>query len=350
MFSLDNQRFIKSLDKKNLASVIEQWPNYSLKILEKAQKELSIPQNWVNKGKNVCFYKIIVNGMGGSGIVGDVAKLVANPRLPFIVFKNNKIDSVLDENTLFIPISFSGNTNEVLICLKMALSKKAKIFIITSNGKLLKLAKTKKIPFFQIKHPGPPRLALGPQLVPLLILLEKLHLFQSNHLIPVLKKNYQVNKKFSPPVLSKKNLAKQIAFTLFNYLPIIATSSKEKVLGERWMTQFHENSKNFAFNCQWPEIFHNLVEANLPQSIKEKLFFIILSSKNENYIKKLTFSFREKQISYLTIIGQGKNYLEKIFYLITLGDWVSYYLAILNNVDPTPVKHIERLKKLDYRI
>lgn len=344
MLSLDDLNFIASLDKKNLAKLMVETSSQGINILEEVKSHLSFPKNWLNSKNQPNFNKIVAIGMGGSGIVGDLVKMLINPPLPFLVIKDDKIEPFLDKNSLSIIISFSGQTKETLSCFRQALAKKSKIFVISSNGELLKLAKSKKIPFFQINHPGPPRVALIAQLIPLLILFENLHLAHFKGLSSSLKKAEKRSHSFSLNTPSKKNKAKHLASNLFNHLPIIISSVEEKAIAQRWANQFQENSKNFAFTGQWPEIFHNLVEARLPKFTKEKLFFLILTSTKEENIEKLTFSLKQKQISYTTIIGQGENYLEKIWYLINLGDWTSYYLAILNNVDPRPTDQITLLK------
>lgn len=341
MLSLDNQNFIQSVDRENLAKIISQSSQNGLKILSRARKSILIPKNWPKFGK------VVVSGMGGSGIVGELAKMLISPSFPFLIVKNNKIGLSLDKNTLSIIVSFSGNTKETLSCFKESLKKKAHIFVISSGGEIIKIAKSKRIPYFQINHPGPPRTALINLLIPMLVLLEKLHLASLKGLSSSLKKLKELNQYFEPKVPTEKNISKHLAYTIFKHLPIITALSQEKALGWRWATQFQENSKNFAFTAELPEIFHNLVEAKFPELIEGDVFFIILGSKKHNHITKFAKFLSQRKICFTTIIGQGKTCLERIWYLILLGDWTSYYLAILNNTPPAPTNQISQLKHIN---
>jgi len=340
--SLDNEKFIQSVDKENLARILNNFPETCLKTLEKAKDSLKIPNSW----NNFRFNKIIVSGMGGSGIVGDLTKTTAKPSVPFFINHKSKIGELLDKNTLSLIISFSGKTKETISCFNESIKKTPYTFVISTNGEAILKAKAKKIPFFQFKHPGPPRAALWTQFVILISLLKKLRLTKIKDLESSFKKLKKINEKLSPKTPTRSNLSKHLAYSIFKHIPVIITLSEEKPVGHRWATQFHENSKNFAFTLELPEAFHNFVECRLPDFLKYELFFIVLSTKKKNpHLSKAINFFEKYNFNYEFVASPEENYLEKVIHLTLIGDWASYYLSILNKIPPLPTERITWLKK-----
>ena len=203
--------------------------------------------------------------------------------------------------------------------------------------------------------------------MPILVVLGKLDLInlKSLQITSSLNQLKSFNQLFFPKIPAEKNIAKNLAYFIFDHLPIIITPPGLSGVARRWKTQLAENSKNFSFFETEPEIFHNFIESKLPWRLKDDFVFLVLdpvkSSKAGISPKAKLFnrvnSIRNKSLKTFERILDEKNICWKIIpcfgdYLFTqtlslvlLGDWVSFYLAILNEINPTPVKQIKRLKK-----
>lgn len=376
MSSLDNVVQIKKLDKSGMADFIADLPDQMLKaykqskkiklpdafIIEESEKSLkssisrfsqdseisSVPKAQVQNISN-----IVSCGMGGSAIGGDIVKTLTHDQLqiPFIVNRSYQLPSMVDKNSLVFLVSFSGNTQETLSCAKQAIKKKARVFVITSGGKLKKLAQEKNLPIFTFDYKGQPRAALGYLFMPMLITLEKLDLINLDSLnIPKsIEKLKNFNQLFYPETTSEKNIAKYLAYLVFDHLPIIIAPQNLGGIARRFKTQMAENAKTFSFFETAPEIFHNSIESRLPWRLKDEFVFLILeSTENKTKLKKSLTAYKQlldkENMRWEAIPAFGDNIFLNILSFILSGDWISFYLSILNEVDPTPVKRITWLK------
>ncbi len=264
-----------------------------IKIALKTKKRISLQRT----------NKIVVIGMGGSGIVGSLLQDYLSDKLniPIITAKTNlpKIDS----KTLVLVISYSGNTKETINLYKKA-KKITKPIIITSGGKLCIEKDAILVPKGFL-----PRLATPSLFFTILTILGK-------------SKNIKLK--------NPQKLAKKIAKKLKNKIPIIYASEKFKSLAYKFQTDLNETAKVFAHSNFFPEINHNEIEANFPKNTK--IFF-------------LTDKDKPKSFKAVTIKLKGKNELEKLTYGLLLSVYTSYYLALLNKKDPVTTKNIEKIKK-----
>lgn len=372
MITLDNINKIKQLDTSGMADFIADLPDQILKAYKQSQK-IKLPKNF----KNIS--NIVVCGMGGSAIGGDIVKTLIDNQLslnqnkfgvgqalPFIVNRSWNLPQMVNKNSLVFLVSFSGNTQETLSCAQQALKKKAHILVITSGGKLLALAQEKKIPLFAFTYKGPPRAALGYLFVPMLITLKKLNLvnldtFNITESIEKLKKNNQL---FCPKTPNEKNIAKYLAYFIFDHIPIIIASEKYNGVARRFKTQMAENAKTFSFFETIPEIFHNSIESQFPWRLKDDLVFLILgsatspspsslgegSSRAQSREEKSITAYKKlldkENIHWETIPALEDNIFLNVLSFILAGDWISFYLSILNEIDPTPVEKIQWLKNM----
>lgn len=347
MTTLDDLQQIRKLDKEKMANLIADVPNQCLRAYQQSQKiNIQYPISGIQN--------LVVCGMGGSAIGGDLVKTLLNEQLaiPFLVIRNWQLPNFVNQNSLVFVVSYSGNTQETLECFQQAQKKKAKIIAITSGGQLKKLSKESKIPVFDFDFKAPPRASLGYLSIPILVILEKIGLVNLDFfkIEKSLKLLDQFNQQFLPEIKTEKNIAKYLAYFCFDHLPLIIASSEFAPVARRWKNQFNENSKSFAFYEEMPEIFHNLVEGEFPQRLEDEIVILFLedpidksnSKKSLSGFKKL---LEQKNIRYESVPVFGDNFFIKLFSLVILGDWVSFYLAMLNNVNPTPVEQIEWLKK-----
>jgi glucose/mannose-6-phosphate isomerase len=329
--------------------LIHEFPSQLQHALKIAQ-ELPLPSL-----KSVGIKNIIVTGMGGSAIGGDLVRsyLAFEFRLPFFILRNYSLPHFVDENSLVFVSSYSGNTEETLSAYQEAKKIGAKIISISSDGELLKLSEKYNFPFLKIPPGYPPRAALGYSFVPILVFLERSGFISGkiNHLKKTIEFLNSKRKNYALEQSSEKNKAKKIAEELFEKLPIVYSGADHfDAVAYRWKGQICENSKMLCFNNVFPEFNHNeLVGWEILSGMENKIVVIILKDQKDHpQVKKrmeiVKGIIQKKGVKLIELESEGENLLSRIFSLIQLGDFVSFYLAILNKVDPTPVKLIDYLK------
>ncbi|MGQ9804610.1 MAG: bifunctional phosphoglucose/phosphomannose isomerase [Chlorobiales bacterium] len=298
---------------------------------------------------------IVVTGLGGSAIGGDLVRAYVSSEcaVPILVNRNYTLPAFVDASTLVIISSYSGNTEETLSAYRDAIERKAQIFCITSGGKVEELALKYKHYTVKIPPGAPPRTAIGYSLVPMLQTLAKFGFISDKEkeiaeTARYLKEKSLVYANFK----DKQNLAVKLARKCFQKLPVIYTSDDfTSAVGVRWRGQICENAKMLAYSNVFPELNHNeLVGWNQYKDLLKKTTVIMLHDKSDHprtaFRMSVTKDIIKKYASdVIDVESEGKSLLTRLFSLILLGDWVSYYLSILNGVDATPVKAIDFLKE-----
>jgi len=348
---LDDAERIHTSDPENMYSRIFDLPQQMTEALEIA-KGWDIP---VDDFSGVT--GIVVVGMGGSAIGGDLVRTLSGSELliPFQVCRHYRLPEYVNDKTLVIASSYSGNTEETLAALDDALGRKAMIVAITTGGMLGEIAKLKDIPTARIPAGLQPRAAIGYSFIPILILLEKLGLFKNKaaQVTQTVAHLQSLRDGYSIAEPSEKNPAKQLALQMHGKIPIIYSGpTLTDVIGIRWKGQICENAKNMAFANNYSEFNHNELVGWSDTIAAHKDHFVVIHLKDAGDHPKITRRMQivrdiiEKQkVPVYEVESIGNNPLERMFSLIQLGDFVSFYLAILNEVDPTPVEAIETLKK-----
>lgn len=300
---------------------------------------------------------IVFSGLGGSAIGADVIRsyLAYDLEIPIFVNRHYQLPRFVDDKTLLIVSSYSGDTEETLSALKVGIDRKARILGIASGGELARLAKRYGFPIVEIPKGFSPRAALGYSVIPLLIALSKLgfprayrseEVQETRSVIRMLAES-----KYGMDVPSRSNFAKQLASNCFNQYPIIYSSADYfDVVAFRWRSQIEENAKALASHHVLPEMNHNeLVGWRHPKEwLKKSIVFFLRDASDHkrvqlriNLSKKLVEQFAGKVVE---VFSEGKGLLARMFSLIYLGDWISFYLAMLYGIDPTPVEVIQYLK------
>ena len=349
MSLLDDPQAIKKVDAQNMYRLIYEFPSQVQHASGIAQK-LPLPPVKPDKIKN-----IVVTGMGGSAIGGDLVRsyLASELTLPFFILRNYTLPHFVDENSLVFVSSYSGNTEETLSAYDQAKKVGAQIISISSGGEISKRSEENNFPLLRIPSGYPPRAALGYSFVPIVVFLERLGFISGK--IDELKKSIELlssaREKYRMEQSSEQNKAKRIADDLYGKLPIIYSGVDHfDAVGLRWKGQICENSKSLCFNNVFPEFNHNeLVGWEIISGLEKKIVVVILRDQGDHpQIKKrvqiVEGMIREKGVGVIQVESQGENLLSRIFSLVQLGDFMSFYLAILNQVDPTPVKPIDYLK------
>ncbi|MEM4247111.1 MAG: bifunctional phosphoglucose/phosphomannose isomerase [Candidatus Woesearchaeota archaeon] len=288
------------------------------------------------------FSSIVVTGMGGSGIPGDLLKsILRDCKLPIIVNKDYSLPGFVNKNTLVFVISYSGNTEETISAFKDAQKKKATIITITSGGKLRELARDAKCSLIIIPQGLPPRSAVAYLLFPMLVILHNSGITKLNS--AEIKATIEALK--NPEYDSK---AKELAEHLKGKIPLVYAGPQHEAVALRWKQEFNENSKSHAFYNVFSELDHNEITAY--QNAKNTFHIILLRDEREHTQNKkrmdhLKQLLKEKKIPITEIMLKGIHPLVKIFTALYMGDLTSYYLAEKYGVDPTDTHLIEELKK-----
>ncbi|MDI3481333.1 MAG: glucose/mannose-6-phosphate isomerase [Tepidanaerobacteraceae bacterium] len=346
---LDDLTAIKNLDKSGMLDLIHNLP-------ETGERAVNIARDSIKGLRFHNIMNVVVTGLGGSAIGGDLLRMLCQNHsiIPIMVNRDYTLPAFVDEKTLVIASSYSGNTEETLAAYQEALKRKAKILVITTGGELKKKALADEVPVITIPAGMPPRAALGYSFFPLLVVLEEQGIIPKKHFkieesINLLK---EARKQFHYETPESENPAKLLARKLHKKLPVIyGVAGITEVVAVRWKGQFNENSKHPAFFNVFPELNHNeIMGYEGDRDLLSKMEIVILRSPDEmDRIKKrieITKSLIEGVVSGITEVWpQGESPLERMLYLIIFGDYVSAYLAVLNQKDPTEIDYINSLKE-----
>jgi len=355
-------RDFSDLDKDNMIELLEEFPQKmrdalrlgeEFSISTKISPALaSVPIPYTNPS----FKNIVVLGMGGSAIGGDLLSdyLTDELSIPIVVIRGYNIPKFVDENSLVFAVSYSGNTEETFSALKKCLEVKARVIALTSGGKFMDFSQKNNFPVIKVPAGIQPRAAISYLFFPILKAIERLGMIQQKEseieeTFNILQKLSQEYKAKSP---SKNNFAKKVALILYQYLPLIyGSEGLLEAVAMRWKTQINENSKWPCFWNVFPELDHNeIVGYEIENSVNRQVKIVYLQDKEGSLRveqrREITRKIIENKVAeFIVCPTKGKGKMARMFSLIYLGDLVSYYLAILNQVDPSPVACIENLKK-----
>lgn len=297
---------------------------------------------------------LIALGMGGSGIGGDLlrAALFDETPVPVTAVKEYRAPAFAGVNSLAFVCSYSGNTEETLAAYEEAAGRGARCVAITSGGELLRRAQRRKDAVVIVPPGLPPRAALAYLFIPMLAVLHRLGIVRSfeDELHEAAEVLRAMVKRLGPEAPSSP--ARQLAEALRGRIPVIYSSSPFlEPVAERWKDQCNENAKTFAVWNTFPELNHNeTVGWGLDEVLARVIHVIILRDRKEParlaqrvaITKELAFG-RAAGVDEISSEGEGK--LARLLSAILYGDFVSWYLALLRGVDPTPVAVIDDLKR-----
>jgi glucose/mannose-6-phosphate isomerase len=295
--------------------------------------------------------------MGGSAISGDLlyGYLKQYLHVPVYINRSYYLPAWVSPNTLVLTQSYSGNTEETLSTFHDASAKKCHIVGVSSGGHLREYCQKDNIPFLQIPSGYAPRAATGYLLFTSLFLLKKLGVTQNptdDEFKEVITTVEKVRNTCNKTIPEGDNVSKQLAKKLFQTIPQIYGWEIYKPIARRWCTQFNENSKIIARFDTVPESNHNDIVGWSQNPDIAKLFTCVLFRdshlESANMSVRLNFMrdlFSQVAADVIEIQVKGQNALAKMMYAMYIGDFCSCYLAVLRNIDPTPVNIIKELKE-----
>ena len=298
------------------------------------------------------FSNVCICGLGGSAMSGDILREYMNEHssFPTVVVRDTQLPKWVNENTFALILSYSGNTIETLYMYEEAKSRGARIAGVTSGGKLKELFVENNNPFIEIPSGLQPRAALGYMLGACAVVMKSANLCNIaddlKSMIPCL---YEECKQYSISVPIRDNLAKTIADNLENSLPAIYGTISVGPAAKRWRTQINENSKMLSMCGILPEFNHNQIVGwiSTPSAPATAVFLrsVVDNIEISKIVDATTSLFKDSGVETIIINLEGESRLECTMRGIILGDFVSYYLAALRGVDPTPIDPISKLKE-----
>lgn len=342
---LDNTNVIAQRDPESALGVIASQ-------YEQA-RYAAVVQNAAHDNRPIT--SIVVAGMGGSALAALMVKTLFRSELalPFEVVREYSLPAYVNESTLVIASSYSGNTEETLAALELARSKGAQIGIMASGGTLVEEAKARDIAYVTVPAGIQPRMATIYNLAGLFALFENFGVIDGKwgkelaSLAEWLKT--EIN-QWAPNVPTAHNYPKQLALQAVGKTPVFYGSPLTASLAYKWKISWNENAKNVAFWNEYPEFNHNEFLGWTSHPVEKPFAVFDLKSSFDTARVTQRFELSDRLLSgkrphATTIILKGDTLLAQLVWGAIIADFASTYVAILNNVDPTPVVLIEKLKQ-----
>ncbi len=349
---LDDLAQIAKLDRENILSSIEHLPEQIRQSWDEIKK-LEIPKEYA-KATN-----IVVAGMGGSGLGARMVKHMHFNHLgvPFTIVNGYFLPNYVDKNTLVILSSYSGNTEETISTAHDAIKKRAMVIGICTGGKLYENLVKEKIPVYRIdpvNNPsGQPRMGLGYSVSSILGILAKLRFVNTTNedLEKYVETAEKFVKEFGVRKHTNENVAKKIAQKLAPRAVVLMSSEHLIGVTHAFKNQLNENSKTFSTRFTISESNHHLMEGlRYPARAKEVLHFLFIESKNyyERVIKRYAITqdiVKQNGYGFDVYRTQSHDRNEEVFEILVLGSYVSFYMAILHGINPSPIPWVDYFKQ-----
>ena len=338
---------IRRVDPKGMYDWIAGFP-------EQVEEAIAIGRAFKPSFSSARIRTIVLSGLGGSAIGGDLLRTFLADRMsvPIIVNRNYDLPAFVGKDTLVIISSYSGNTEETISAHRDAIKRRARVLCISTNGKTAQMAARHGQPCISIPPGLSPRAALGYSFFPLLIALRSMGFVKvpESEIRETVALLHKLSKVWKDP-RGSKNEPIALAKKVYTKLPVIYSSTEHlDAINVRWKGQINENAKQLAGGHVLPEMNHNELVGwkHLPDLLKRiHVIFLKDAGTHPRVVRreKLTRSWIEPMSGGVTEVrSRGKSTLARMFSLIHFGDWVSLYLAVLNGEDPEPVEAINVLK------
>ncbi len=348
---LDTPQSVSQIDKENLAGILSDFPQQLSRAVADFG-EIVLPLQ-LAQAKQVVFC-----GMGGSAIGAELACDLspALKRKPLLLVRGYDLPFWVNQDTAVVIISYSGSTAEALSCFDQALKHAGTLLVISSGGELTKKAVDAKVPLYKFNYQAPPRDALGYLFAPAVNILQRAEVLKPNEadLSAAIKLLDELEQIYQPNSPTSQNQAKQLAYSLYDHIPVVVGSNITKSVARRWKNQLNEHSKTASWFDELPEANHNTVEGfRFPSRFKDDVVILILESNFDHPATVKRQALWREYLKYQgiqveVIAAQGADIWSNKLSLVYLGDWVSYYLALLYRIDPAAIPVINDLKnKLD---
>jgi glucose/mannose-6-phosphate isomerase len=346
--NLDDFDLLQKIDEKDMLGHVANL-GQQCRDAWAATQGLALPEHQMGAGR------LVIAGMGGSAIGGDLAAAVVEGEspIPILVHRDYGLPAFADERTLVIASSYSGNTEETLSSFEAARERGCPLVAITTGGTLAELAAEWDVPLVTFAYQSQPRAALGHSLVSLLGILHALGLAGNveadlEEAVALLE---QQQRDFRPEVPTAHNEAKQLAQDMSGRIPIIVGAGPLAPVARRWKTQFNENAKAWAYFEGLPEMDHNALSGiEFPAEATNWLYVLFLRCQGLDPRIELRINltyqiFQGRGVTSRRVEVPGRSALAQILAGVQLGDYASCYAALLHRTDPTEIGAIVALKQ-----
>jgi glucose/mannose-6-phosphate isomerase len=346
--SLDTPDLIQQLDREGIGARIAALPE-QIAHAWAAGRALDLPVEYRDTER------IVVLGMGGSGIGGTIMQALAvdlGAKTPVSVVHGYSLPAYVGARTLVLASSNSGNTEETVAALSAAVAAGAKCVAIATGGRIAEIAREHGLPALTFTWDGEPRSALGWSLASLLAISCKAGLLPDldAELDATLSDLRAYGATLAPSSPESSNPAKQIARRLAGRLPVFVGAEALAPVAYRWRTQVNENSKSWAIADELPEMNHNAQAGyGLPQRAVPLLHVVFLRHaaihpRIRLRIDAAADEMRRHGVESEVVDIAGATIFAQVLRAAHLGDYVSYYLGLLNGVSPSPTPELTAIK------
>jgi len=342
---LDDVAGMRALDPKGMLRVLGSFPDQLKHATALAQAVPLPPANPLN---------VVVCGMGGSGISGELLRDWARDRMdvPVDVVNDYHLPAYCGNRTLVIVESYSGNTEETLACFEDAVVRGCPTVAVASGGELARRAVEEGVPLVRIPADLPvPRAATPYLFVPLLVGVEQLGLaFASDELGEAQGVLAEMVPLLAPETPTQENVAKQLAHAIHQTIPVVYGQGVLRAVARRWRTQLNENAKVLARDDVFPECDHNDFPAWGGSDTAQLFSAVVLRDPMEppELADRIELT-REMAFRHARVVAEvcarGDGALARMLSTLVVGDYTSLYLAFLRGIDPAPIEMIEDLKR-----
>lgn len=342
------------LDNANV--IAQRDPSGALKVAAEQFTQTNFDARiWCPEHDRRAITSVVVTGMGGSALAALVIKVLlkAELKIPFEVVRDYDLPAYVNQHTLVIASSYSGNTEETLSALNQAQKVNAQVAIVASGGKLIDTASSMDIAHIAVPNGIQPRMAMIYSLTSIFTLLAHFGVINTTwveQLDEMTNWLSQESAQWLPSVPTESNYAKQLALEAVGKTPVFYGSPLTAPLAYKWKISWNETAKNTAFWNEYPEFNHNefMGWASHPVEKPFVVFDIKSSFDRPRILQRFELSDRllsGKRPAAKEIQLKGETLLRQLVWGCILADFASIYTAILNNVDPVPVVLIEKLKQ-----
>ena len=328
---------LEKIDSKKMFEVYDKWPD-----IAKESYEQEFSKYEFNDIDHVIF-----SGMGGSGTIGDIfSSILSKNNIHTSVVKGYLLPKTVDENTLVVVTSVSGNTQESLTTLKNSKNSQAKFIAFSSGGMIKEYALKNEINYQEIKMEHSPRASFPKYVFSMLKILESVIPMKKSNVLDTISKMEMTQKNISSNNLNGNNMALNIAKWITG-TPVLYYPWGLQSAAIRFKNSLQENSKLHAITEDVIEACHNGMVSWERNSNMQP----ILIQGRDDYFKTterwkiLKEFFNSKQIEYKEISSVEGNIISKIINLIYMLDYASIYHSVISGIDPSPVSAIDFIKE-----
>jgi len=346
---LDDLQLVQNLDRRNMLRLINELP-------EQCETALGIGRSFRMEPFATRPNVIYITGTGVSGLAADMAAAVLGESsdVPIVSNHDGRIPAFVGEGSLVLVVDYTGKSQSAIRCYNQAKQRGAIVVCMTGGGKLHEAVSKDSGLIVRLQPGQPTRAAIGYLLVPIIAVVEQCELasgvIEKLSFAIKLMKNIRESFRFDNP--TARNIAKQTALALFEKTPVIfSTWGYRTLVADRWRSQFGANSKTPALCGAFPDLNEGSICAwEVPDRCPGNAAFVFLQDATDKIgdVRNLMSATKEvfSRFETIELEMKGATLVEQVLYGVYLGDYVSYYLALLNGVDPTATESVKLIEEL----